>query len=90
MSRPCGLCSFFPCASISEEALDSFAVELVEVLSSMMLFKRSFGLTRSLFILYIHEHDRLGFGMLTVETAITHLVVSQSGRILFGIGGTVL
>ena len=28
-----------------------------------MLFKRSFGLTRSLFILYVHEHDRLGFGM---------------------------
>ena len=24
----------------------------------------------SLFILYVHEHDRLGFGMLTVETAI--------------------
>ena len=36
----------------------------------MMLFKRSFGLTRSLFILYIHEHDPLGFGMLTVETAV--------------------
>ena len=36
----------------------------------MMLFKRSFGLTRSLFILYVHEHDRLGFGMLTVETAV--------------------
>ena len=26
----------------------------------MILFKRSFGLTRCLFILYIHEHDRLG------------------------------
>ena len=34
----------------------------------MMLLKRSFGLTRSLFILYVHEHDRLDFGMLTVET----------------------
>ena len=34
-----------------------------------MLFKRSFGLTRSLFILCVHEHDRLGFGMLIVETA---------------------
>ena len=34
----------------------------------MMLFKRSFRLTRSLLILYVHEHD-LGFGMLTVETA---------------------
>ena len=39
-----------------------------------MLFKRSFGLTRSLFILYVHEHDRLGFGMLTVETAVIHLM----------------
>ena len=36
----------------------------------MMLFNGSLGLTRSLFILYIHEHDRLGFGMLTVETAV--------------------
>ena len=39
-------------------------------LSSMMLFKRSFGLTGSLFILYVHEHDRLGLGMLSVETAV--------------------
>ena len=36
----------------------------------MILFKRSFGLTMSLFILYVHEHDRLGFGMLTVESAV--------------------
>ena len=35
-----------------------------------MLFKRLFGLTNSLFILYVHEHDRLRFGMLTVETAV--------------------
>ena len=41
----------------------------------MMLFKRSFGLTSSLFILYVHEHDRLGFGMLTVETAVIHLFI---------------
>ena len=41
----------------------------------MMLFKRSFGLTRSLFILYVHERDRLGFGMLTVETAVIHLFI---------------
>ena len=40
-----------------------------------MLFKRSFGLARSLFILYVHEHDRLGFGTLTVETAVTHLFI---------------
>ena len=33
------------------------------IFNNMMLFKRSFGLTRSLFILYVHEHDRLGFGM---------------------------
>ena len=24
----------------------------------------------SLFILYVHDHNRLGFGMLTVETAV--------------------
>ena len=35
-----------------------------------MLFKRSFGLTMSLFILYVHEHDRLDLGMLSVETAV--------------------
>ena len=35
-----------------------------------MLFKRSVGLTVSLFILYVHEHGRLDFGMLTVETAV--------------------
>ena len=41
----------------------------------MMLFKRSsVGFTRSLFILYVHEHDRLGFGMLTVETAVIAFV----------------
>ena len=40
-----------------------------------MLFKRSFGLTRSLFILYVHEHDRPGFGMLTVETAVVNAFV---------------
>ena len=38
--------------------------------SSMMLMKRSFGLTRSLFILYVHKRDRLNFGMLSVETAV--------------------
>ena len=40
----------------------------------MMLFKRSFGLTRSLFISYVHEHDRLGFVVLTVEIAVIHLI----------------
>ena len=42
------------------------------VLSSMMSM---IGLMRSLFILYVHEHDRLGFGMLTVETAVIHLFI---------------
>ena len=42
-----------------------------------MLFKRSFGLTRSLFILYVHEHDRLG---LTVETAVTAVVDFSSSN----------
>ena len=36
----------------------------------MILFKRSFALTRNLFILNVHEHDRLGLGMLSVETAV--------------------
>ena len=36
----------------------------------MMLFKHSFGLKRSLVILYVHEHQRLGFGMLSMETAV--------------------
>ena len=44
----------------------------------MMLFKCSFGLTRSLFILYVHEHDHLGFEMLTVETAVIHLFNSSN------------
>ena len=35
-----------------------------------MLFKRSFGLTMSLFIFYVHKHDRLGFEISTVETAV--------------------
>ena len=35
-----------------------------------MLFKRSLGLTRSLFILDAHEHDCLGSGMLTMETIV--------------------
>ena len=36
----------------------------------MMFLKRSFGLTKILFILYVHERDHLNFGMLTVETAV--------------------
>ena len=56
----------FHVLSISEVAWVLYLI----VLSSMMLFKRSFGLTRSLFILYVHEYDRLGFGMLTVETTV--------------------
>ena len=46
----------------------------------MMLFKSSFGLTRSLFILYVHEHDRPGFGMLTVETAVIAFVDFNSSN----------
>ena len=42
------------------------------VLSSMMLFKRSFGLTRSLFILYVHEHDCLGSGLYLIRL---HLLI---------------
>ena len=46
-----------------------------------MLYNRSFGLKRSLFILYLQEHDRLGFGMLTVETAVFDCICwLSSGR----------
>ena len=71
-----------------------------------MLFKRSFRLTRSFFILYVHERDHLGFGMLTLKTAVIpglYLIAfvdlvfqSQykravlSSQILFGIRGRVL
>ena len=44
----------------------------------MMLFKRSFGLTRSLFILYVHEHDRLGFGMETASNSNTFVYFNSS------------
>ena len=43
----------------------NFEAELV--LCSVVL---SFGLMMSLFILSVHKHDRLGFGTLTVETAV--------------------
>ena len=46
----------------------------------MMLLKRSFGFTRSLFILNVHEHDRLGFGKLTVETAVVAFVDFNSSN----------
>ena len=75
----------FHVLSISE--LVAFAVEFWGwvvlysiVLSSMMLFKRSFGLTRSLFILYVHEHDRLGFGMLTVAAVFDCICWFSSSR----------
>ena len=55
--------SFFPCASISEVALDSFAVEFWGwvvlysiVLLSMMLFKRSFRLTHRDLVLRVLFH----------------------------------
>ena len=58
----------------------------------------------SLFVLYVHDYNRLGFGMLTVETAVFDCICDNlliyfqprqkrsvlSGRILFGIGGRVL
>ena len=50
-----------------------------------MLFKQSFWLT-SLFILYVHEHDRLDFGMFTVEIAVfpgciwLHLLIKFQSR----------
>ena len=40
----------------------------------MMLFKGHDRWVR-LFIFYVHEHDHLGFGMLTVETAVIYLFI---------------
>ena len=58
----------------------------------MDFFKRMFGLMRSMLILYVHEHDHLGFGMLTVKRAVirkqkckllrTLLVSRNQGEIL--------
>ena len=46
--------------SLSEVALDSFAGRGI-VLSRMMLLIRSFGLKKSLFVLYVQEHNRTKF-----------------------------
>ena len=87
VSRPCIPCSFFPCALDLRGSVGFFCRGILKldklcstVLSSMMLFKRSFALTRSLFILHVHEHDRLGFGMLTVETAVIAFVDFNSSN----------
>ena len=78
--RPCRLLSYFPCALDLRGSVGFFCRGVLRldiyfsiVLSSILSFKRSFGLTRSLFILYVHEYDRLGFGMLSVETDIVDL-----------------
>ena len=72
----------------------NFEAELV--LYSIVL---SFGLMRSLFILYVHEHDRLDLGMLTVETAVIReqkckccvLIVNQArGNILESVARSLL
>ena len=42
--------------------------------------KRSFGFMRSLFILYVHVQDHLGFGMLTVETTVIAFVDFNSSN----------
>ena len=78
-----------------------FLVEFDLLFAFGLLSWRILGCT-FLFI-YVHEHDRLCFPMLTVETAVfnfwLHLLTKfqsrqkrsvLSGRILFGIGGRVL
>ena len=72
MNRPCRLWSFFPCALDLSGSVGFFCRGILRL--NIIIFdstfeydvKRFFGLKRSLFILYVHEHDRLGFGMLTV------------------------
>ena len=65
----------FNVLSISEVALDSFAVEFWGcvvlysiVLSSVIQLNVRSG-SRWACLFDVHEHDRLGFGMLSVETA---------------------
>ena len=74
LSRQYRLWSFFQCALDLRGSVEFFRHRILRLCSivfdSMMLFKCSFRLTMSLFILHIHEHDCLGFGILTVETAV--------------------
>ena len=49
----------FACFLVEFDLLFAFGVLSCRILDSA-----------SLFILYVHEHNRLGFGMLTVETAV--------------------
>ena len=72
MSRPCRLWSFFFCALVFRGSVGFFCRGILRLSTvifnspfeyDMMLFKRSFGLTSSLFILYVLGHDLLGFGM---------------------------
>ena len=92
--------------SQSQSRVGFFSSRILRLSSIIFNSPFKYGLTRSLFILYVHEHDRLGSGMLTMETAVIpglYLIAFVdfnsstsdkrsvvSGQILFGIGGRVL
>ena len=92
--------------SRSQSSVGFFSSRILRLSSIIFNSPFKYGLTRSLFILYVHEHDRLGSGMLTMETAVIprlYLIAFVdfnsstsdkrsvvSGQILFGIGGRVL
>ena len=54
-----GVISISSPSATNDPQATELAHRFLIVLSSMMLFKPSFGFTRSLFISYVHEHDRL-------------------------------
>ena len=54
---------------MEEDFLVCFLV-VFDILFAFCVFSRRVLDSAALFILYVHEHDRLGFGMLTVETAV--------------------
>ena len=92
--------------SCCQSSIGFFSRRILRLSSSILNSPFKYGLTRSLFILYVHEHDRLGSGILTMETAVIprlYLIAFAdfnssncdkrsvvSRRILFGIGGRAL
>ena len=56
---PVSICLTFWCFLVQFDLLFTFGVLSCRILDSA-----------SLFILYVYDHNRLGFGMLTLETAV--------------------
>ena len=104
VSRQCRLWSFFQCALDLRGSVRFFRVEFWGWVDDVIQFNVRSG-SRWACLFYVHEHERLGFGMLSVETAVLNpfdCICGFSsrqkrsvvyGRILtavFGISGRVL